>query len=85
MCRKKKKKKNRPDQRDLVVLFETHTLQHMWFTKVSLSQLRHSVTIRCNTDTCTSVQQWSINNKSTNKKKNVSKTQIVRDFCRALM
>lgn len=37
---------------------------HMLFTKV-LSQL-HSITICCNTNTCTSVQQWSINNNSNN-------------------
>lgn len=38
---------------------------HAWLTK-AFSQLHCSVTVCCNTDTCTSVRQRSINNNSNN-------------------
>lgn len=54
---------------------------HMWFTKV-LSQLHHSITVCRNTNTCMSVQQWSINDNSNNK---MFQKESVCVFCRALM
>lgn len=60
----------RRDQCEVVVLFNSHTLAHMHvrFAKV-LSQLHHKITTCRNT--CTSVQQWSINDNSNNKKKSL--------------
>lgn len=60
----------RRDPYEFVVLFNSHSSahRHMRFAKV-LSQLHHSITTCRNT--CTSVQQWSINNDNNNK--NVSK------------
>lgn len=56
------------DQCEVVVLFNSHSLAHMHvrFAKV-LSQLHQSITTCRNT--CTSVQQWSINDNSNNKNK----------------
>lgn len=53
----------RRDQCEVVVLFNSHSPAHMHvrFAKV-LSQLHHSMTTCRNT--CTSVQQWSINDNS---------------------
>lgn len=59
-----------------------HSLRLMRFTKV-LWQLHYSIRLFCNTNTCTSVQQWCINNNSNNK--NWFQKHIFSVSCRALL